>query len=128
VGNTIRYLNTDLDLASADDLRALAAALDARGLLPLHVARAEDGLWHATFETGEQHEAPESNVAAMIAVVESLAAPLLAAWSGCTRRELNIGYDCGGEPRAFEQGLSNHLLGRVAAAGLSLRITLYAPE
>ena len=126
--DTIRYLNTDLDLTSAGDLTALAAAFEAQGMLPLHVARGGDGLWRATFETGEQHEEPEPNIAAMLAVVESLAEPLLAAWAGCTRREFDIGYDCGSTPWAFHQGLSGELLGRVAAAGASLRITLYPPE
>lgn len=128
VDDAIRYLNTDLDLTSAGDLTTLAAAFEARGMLPLHVARGGDGLWHATFETGAQHEEAESNIAAMLAVVESLAEPLLAAWTGCTRREFDIGYDCGGTPRAFHQGLSGDLLGRVAAAGASLRITLYPSE
>jgi hypothetical protein len=37
----------------------------------------------------------------------------------------NIGYDCGAEPWAFNQGLTAELLGRMAATGASLRITLY---
>ncbi len=41
------------------------------------------------------------------------------------RREFNIGYDCGAEPWAFNQGLSAHLLGRMATAGASLRVTIY---
>jgi len=127
VGDAIRYLNTDLDLTSAGDLTALAAVFEAQGLLRLHVTHHHDGLWYATFETGEQHEEPGPNIAAMLAVVESLAEPLRAAWARCTRREFNIGYDCGGEPRAFDQGLSSHLLGRIAEAGASLRVTLYPP-
>jgi hypothetical protein len=63
----------------------------------------------------------------MIAVVESLAESLRAVWAGCTLREFNIGYDCGDRPWAFEQGLSTGLLGRIAAVGASLRITLYPP-
>lgn len=123
----IRYLNTDLDLTSTSDLTALAAAFEAHGMLPLHVTPDPDGLWHARFETGEQHEEPEPNITAMIAVAESLAEPLRAVWAGCRLREFNIGYDCGGTPRAFDQGLSSQLLGRIAAVGASLRITLYPP-
>lgn len=126
--DTIRYLNTDLDLTSTGDLTALAAAFEAHGVPPLHVTRDADGLWYARFETGEQYEEPEPNIAAMIAVVESFAEPLRAVWAGCTLREFNIGYDCGAKPWAFEQGLSSQLLGRVAAVGASLRITLYPPE
>src|SRR5205814_66319 len=89
--------------------------------------RGEDGLWYATFEIYDQHEEPEPTIAALLAVVESLAESLRAVWSGCTRREFNIGYDCKSKPWAFNQGLTSQLLGRIAAAGASLRITLYPP-
>jgi hypothetical protein len=127
VDDTICYLNTDMDLTSCDDLTALAAAFEAQGVPPLHVTHGEDKLWYATFETGEQHEQPELHIAAMMAVIESLAEPLRTVWSGCTRREFNIGYDCGSKPWAFNQELSSQLLGRMADAGVSLRITLYPP-
>jgi hypothetical protein len=123
--NTICYLNTDLDLTSADDLTELASAFKAKGVWSLHVTRGDDGLWYATFETDAQHSDPDPNIAAMIDAVESLARPLRSVWDGCTRREFNIGYDCGVEPWAFNQGLSAGLLGRMAAAGASLRITMY---
>ena len=51
-----RYLNTDLDRTLVVEPTALAAAFEARGLFPLHVTRRGDGLWDASFETGEQHE------------------------------------------------------------------------
>ncbi|HSF31172.1 MAG TPA: hypothetical protein VLK82_11975 [Candidatus Tectomicrobia bacterium] len=125
--DTICYLNTDLDLTSGDDLTALAAVFEAQGVSPLHVTHGEDGLWHASFETDEPHEQPDANIAAMLAVIESLAEPLRTVWSGCTRREFNIGYNCGSKPWAFNQELSSQLLGHMATAGASLRITLYPP-
>ena len=121
----IRYLNTDLDLTSGGDLTALASAFEAGGVFPLHVTNGEDGLWYACFETNEQHAEPEPNIDAMLAVVESLPSWLRSVWAGCSRREFNIGYDCGQEPWAFNQGLSAEVLGRMAAAGASLRVTLY---
>ena len=122
---TICYLNTDLDLTSADDLSALAAAFEGGDVPPMHVTHGADALWYATFETNAQFAEPEPNIAAMLAIVESLAGPFRSMWDGCTRREFNIGYDCGGEPWAFNQGLPADLLGRMAAAGASLRVTLY---
>ena len=47
---TIRYLNTDLDLSSAEDLTELATALEAKGLFILHSARCDDRHWLAIFE------------------------------------------------------------------------------
>lgn len=125
MNGVIRYLNTDLDLASAHDLTALAAAFEAGGLFPLHVTHGEDGRWYAWFETEEEHADPEPNIAAMLAVVEALAPPNQAVWAGCSQREFNIGFDCGLEPWAFNQGLSAELLGRMAVVGASLRWTLY---
>jgi hypothetical protein len=121
----ISYLNTDLDLSSSKDLTELAAAFETAGVFPLHVTHHEDGLWYATFETDDEHDQPEPNIAAMVTVAETLQEPLRSVWSGCARREFNIGYGCGAEPWAFNQGLSSRLLGRIATVGASLRITLY---
>jgi hypothetical protein len=125
VTGTISYLNTDLDLVSTDDLSALVAVLDARGVFALHAGRRDDGFWYATFETAEQHGEPEPNIAAMVSVVESLDETDRATWSRCTRREFHIGYDCGTTPWAFTQTLSSALLRRVAGVDASLRVTLY---
>src|SRR6516162_11734759 len=91
----------------------------------LHVRHGEDGLWYATFETEKPHDKPEPDIGEMVTAAEALQAPLRGVWWRCTRREFNIGYDCGTEPWAFNQGLSNELLGRMAAVGASLRVTLY---
>lgn len=123
--DVITYLNTDLDLTSACDLTTLTQAFEIGGVPPLHMTRGDDGLWYATFETAEHFSEPQLNIAAMLDVVESLPDPLRSIWDGCTRREFNVGYDCGVEPWAFNQGLSTELLGRMAAAGTSLRVTLY---
>ena len=129
--DTISYLNTDLDLTSADDLTALAACFEANGVFVLHCDRAEDGRSFATFEVlhcCEPDRLPESDIATMLATIESLAQPLRNIWTSCMLREFNIGYDCGSKPWAFNQGLSSELLGRIAAARASLRITLYRPD
>ncbi len=125
MSSTICYLNTDLDLTSVGDLTGLAAVFDSHGALLLDVTQWEDGLWHATFEILDQQTEPELNITAMVTVVESLSEPHVSVWRNCTLREFNIGYDCGAEPWAFNQGLSSELMGRMAAIGASLRFTLY---
>jgi hypothetical protein len=122
VDGTISYLNTDLDLISSDELTALAAVFESRGVFPLHVMRRDDGLWYATFETEDQHTEPEPNIAAMVVVVESLEEPHRSTWLGCTRREFNIGYDCGAravgvQPGVVEWVVGSHCRrGRIAAS------------
>jgi hypothetical protein len=128
VDDTIYYINTDLDLTSADDLTALTVTFKAGGTIALHCGCYDDGLWYATFEREDYDQSqPEPAIAAMLEVVESLNEPLRAVWLGCTRREFNIGYVCGSRPWAYNQDLTSLLLGRIAAAGASLRITLYPP-
>ncbi|HET6425792.1 MAG TPA: hypothetical protein VFG20_19030 [Planctomycetaceae bacterium] len=121
----IEYCNTDLELISRDDLTELASALAAIGVAPLHVTLGQDGQWYSWLETEQSFDEPESNIGVMMDAIESLSAPMHAAWERCSHREFNIGYDCGDEPWAFNQGLTNKLLVRIAASGASLRWTLY---
>lgn len=120
----IRYLNTDLDLRSAEDLSSLAAELGARGLLVLDVF-AEEDRWKARFEADSDHEEPEDHIAQMLDAIDSLSAPARALWQRCDLREFNIGFDCGTEPWAFNLGLSPPLLKRLAVHDAALRLTLY---
>ena len=125
VDNIISYLNTDLDLASAEDLHPLVDALQSAALFALSVTLGQDGRWYATLETEADHAEPETNIDSMLAAIEALDVVNRKRWDECTLREFNIGYDCGAEPWAFNQGLSPNLLGRMAAARAALRITLY---
>jgi hypothetical protein len=128
VKREIHYLNTDLDLVAEHDLTALAAALDSRGVFPLHVDQRDDGKWYATLETEEQFAQPQANIVALLTAIEALDASARALWSGCSSREFNLGYDCGDEPWAFNHQLTPETLARMAALGISLRITLYPAE
>lgn len=122
----IRYLNTDLDLVGSVALDTLAAALEALGVFPLHCERSDDGLWYCTLETEKHdHTEPESNIAEMLSAIESLPDELMQTWGECSKREFNVGYDCGDEPWAFNQGLSNDTLRRLAQCGATFRVTLY---
>jgi hypothetical protein len=123
-----QYLNTDLDLVAPQSLEALVAALESKGIFPLCVDQHEEGHWYAMLETEEQFNHPEPNIAAVLAAIEALDPRSRELWSACTSRELNIGYDCGDEPWAFNHQLAAATLGRIAALGISLRITLYPAD
>lgn len=126
--SAFKYLNTDLDVWSDRDLRPMEKALTSRGLFSLRPVEPGEGQWFAVFETDATHPAPDENLAEMLSAVESLTDRAAAVWAGCSLREFNIGYQCGDEPWAFNHGLSNDVLRRLAAAGATLRITLYPPE
>lgn len=126
----IRYLNTDLDLISPQNLTPLVTAFKTAGVYALHCDyETTDAKWHGTFESEtSMSEEPEVDLAVLLAAIESLSPPLRDQWLACTLREFNIGYDCGEDPWAFNNGLSAQTLRRLADAGVSLRITLYPPR
>jgi len=117
-----------LDLVAQQSLKALAAAFEARGVFPLHVDLRDDQLWYSTLETEEQFTQPEPNIVALLTAIEALDPQSRNQWAACATREFYIGYDCGDEPWAFNHGLTAPTLARMAALGISLRITLYPAE
>jgi len=126
----IEYLNTDLDLISDCDLTPLTNALKARALYPLgDPQQGGDSKWYSILEVDCDLEGkePEATICAMLDAIEGIDEPAKELWRACTKREFNIGYDCGDEPWAFNNGLSNRTLHRMASLGASLRITLYPP-
>jgi hypothetical protein len=119
------YLNTDLDLVAERDLTLLVSALTDRGVPSLSMFQRDDGRWQATFETEEVFRNADANISALLTAIEGLSPEPLSAWSACSVREFNIGYDCGDEPWAFTDQITTGTLTRITALGASLRITLY---
>jgi hypothetical protein len=120
---TIQYLNTDLDLVCDVDLAMLAAEMESRGLVAV-LRAGNDGLFYVTCEDNSDTE-PEPNIKRLLDAVESLSDSAGELWARCSKREFDVGYDCGDEPWAFNQALSNDVLRRMADCGASFRITLY---
>ena len=119
----IHYLNTDLDLVCDIDPAPLAAEFESRDLCA-HVTHGEDGLWYVLCEDSNDTE-PEPNIVRLLNAVDLLTDTARAIWQRCSKREFNVGYDCGDEPWSFNQGLSNDVLRRMAACGATFRLTLY---
>ncbi|RLS56309.1 MAG: hypothetical protein DWH91_06930 [Planctomycetota bacterium] len=124
------FILTELVLHSAGDLTSLAAVLEAQGLMATHrPLPMDEPMW--IFQgicSGEEFDGPETEIAAMLAVVESLDPHTRALWDGCSRRVFDFAYDCGVKPVTVRHDLSAGTMARLAAAGGSLRITLYTFE
>jgi hypothetical protein len=131
------FRTTDLCLFSAEDLTALAEALEAQGLDvrqrglwvdTTEYFRIAGPQWYWRFQAGGAgpFDEPEPQITAMLAAVEALDPPARAAWAGCSQRVFDVAYDCGTRPFAVRNELSAGTLTRLAAAGGLLRITLYA--
>ena len=119
----IQYLNTDLDLVCDVDPSGLAREFENRDFVA-PVTPGEDGSFYVLCEDNNDTE-PEPNIKRLLDAVDSLSDKSRIIWERCSKREFNVGYDCGEEPWAFNQGLSNEILRRIAESGASFRMTLY---
>ncbi len=127
---TVRYLNTDLDLIAEQDLTLLVQALEASGFYSLHAGVGDDGKWYATLEINEAADEalhlrqPELTIVAMLDAIEALDASARALWDACMSKTLDIGYQCGDGVRVRNE-LTNATLSRMSALGMGMFITLY---
>ncbi len=119
----IRYLNTDLDLVCDTAPNSLVDEFEASGLC----AYAHDcggGEYSVLVEDMNDSE-PEPNIIRLLEAIERLSESGRRVWDRCSKRDFNIGYDCGDEPWGFNQGLSNQTLRRIVECGATVSITLY---
>lgn len=123
----IRFINTDLEVEVRRPPQALVATLEALGVFALHEpAPRPDGSLAINFEAMLEGDA-QTTVDALLDAIEGLTGEAREIWDTCQLRALHLGFDAGTTPHALTEELSAACVVRAAAAGLSLRITLYAP-
>lgn len=66
----------------------------------------------------------EACIKALLDAVEQLPPAIKALWTGCTKRDFNLGFACGATP-CFELSLSSETLKRIADQRASVTVTLY---
>lgn len=127
----ISYMNTDLDLIIDVDPAILVEELEGKGVCVLTSERGRDSLWLIICEDGKDDGVLDNelveNVTHLLDVIESLSDVSKELWDRCSKREFNAGYECGFEPRSFEQNLPHEVLKRIVACNASFAITLYRP-
>lgn len=121
----IEYINTDLLLQSENDLSDLVSYFNGADCFDLYVSEDRKSAGFESNLTAE-NPAPAQTIAALLDAVDRLDGALLAAWRACEVREFDIGFNCGQDPYSTHDRLPPDLLKRVADAGITLVITLYA--
>ena len=119
------YVNADLEISSGSFLTALSKHFKSKSLTCLFCSQSNDGQWHTTIASGEQHDSAEPSIIDLLKAIESLKGEHDETWKTSSKRELNVGYQCGEEPWFYENLISNDTLLRIAKVGADLRITLY---
>ena len=120
-----QYLNTDLVLVSQTPLDLICVELGRRCHV-LYNARNEDGDWQAIIESGlTASESAVDDIDALLDAAAALSTDAQAEWGLCKRREFDIGFQAGATWN-FKHAITNRLMQRIATAGCSLAVTIYA--
>lgn len=123
----ISYMNTDLDLIIDVDPAILVEELEGKGSCVFAQDPNQQGLYYIMCEDGGLDCDLVINTTHLLDAVESLSKSSRELWDRCSKREFNAGYECGFEPRSFEQNLPHEVLKRIVECNASFAITLYRP-
>lgn len=120
----IRYLNTDLDIESKNDLTSIVEDFG-EDVIVLHHGEMR-GYQHARFETCESLDA-DGVINSFCLFVEQMPKEVREIWDGCVSRVFNLGYESGSSPQNFRSEIRASTIQRVAEIAASIVITIY-PE
>jgi len=120
---TTHYLNTDLEIESADDLTPIVEEFG-EDVICLH-----NGPWgahqRAAFEVAALSMDVSSCIRHFCALVQGLGPESRNLWDNCTRRTFNIGFEAGHDRENCEQSIDHDALEQAVAIRARLAITVY---
>ncbi len=120
------FLNLDLELESDRDLAPLAEHLSGQ-VFVLYCGNCDDG-FRLSIEpviASALSQDPSACTEHFLRLVATLPPELLSLWRGCMSRVFDYGFDGGLEANPFKTILSSSQLGRIAALGADIRVTVY---
>lgn len=120
------YITLDVDLISSEDLSPLASYLE-EGAFVLGHQQAE-GLFYLSFEPSylpESENTPENSARLILELLQNLPAELRILWESASSKVFNFGFDSGVSPSPYISQLSPETLGKIAALGAGMEITIY---
>jgi len=118
------FLNVDLELVTDGVLEPLVKHWSAEVAVLRNSAEA--GSRTAWLELNDQYESPERVLVEFLNLIDALPGKLRAVWDACTDRCFNIGIQAGVESHASAFPISSGTLGRIAAVGARLELTVYS--
>ncbi len=125
-----RYLNTDLEIESLEDLRPLLKILK-RKCDVLHGEKDKEGLWRVTVEArnsgfvGSEDHDPKKDISEILEVIESLKDEMQKLLLGAKKLDFDIGWQSSEERPVGAFSLPKELLGRVVGIGATMTVTIY---
>jgi hypothetical protein len=119
----IRYLNTDLEIESKNDLARVVHEFGDDVIVLYHGEMR--GYQHASFEIGANSAGADETINSFCALVENLPEEVREIWDGCCSRVIDVGYESGTSPQNFRSEIRAPTIRRVVAIGASIVITIY---
>ena len=121
----IRYLNTDLDIESNEDLTPIIEAFGEQ-VFVLHHGLIK-GRHHVSFELSYDHYSiPDEAIRSFCDLIENLPPTGNLIWSRCITRVIDVGIESGASPQCYRFELPQSTIHRVSATGASLAVSIYA--
>jgi hypothetical protein len=123
----IRYINTDLEIESKEDLNPIIEAFGKNAFV-LHSGPIK-GMNHASFElTSDRYFDPDKAVDKFCELVENLPVTARKIWNNCATRIIDIGVESGSSPHNYRFEVRQKTINRVSGIGASLIVTVYAMQ
>lgn len=123
----IEFLNLDLDLESNDDLALL---LEGFGESVIVMNHDQGDVNKLSLELAGVAGSPNDLVLEFARLVEGLTEPARKTWEACSKRELDIGFECEGEVEGTPIGLTERLslesITLLSRLKISLAMTIYS--
>ena len=120
----VRYLNTDLEIESENDLSKILEEFG-EDVVVLHCGEVR-GNQHASFEIPGNTAGADEAINHFCALVEGLGNEARETWERCCSRVMDVGYESGSSPQNFRSEIRASTIQRVAAIGASIVITIYS--
>lgn len=120
------FLNLDLEVDATFDLESLAKHFEGRAFVLF--SGPIESRFRLTLEplvNGTLNSDPVACTEHFLRILEALPKDLMDAWTSCTSRVLDYGFDGGLESPPLHVTLPASMLARTAKLGLALRITVY---
>ena len=119
----VRYLNTDLEIESKNDLSEIVQEFGDDVSVLYHGEMR--GYQHASFEIPGNRAGADEVINFFCTLVENLPKEVRQIWNGCCSRVIDVGYESGTSPGTFRSEIRASTIQRVAAIGASIVITIY---
>jgi hypothetical protein len=120
----IKYLNTDLELKSKQDLALVVKELSEQGCVVLYHGELDE-LNFATFEVSIQATDPDHTVRSFVNYIDALSPDAQSEFETCSSRVVDIAFESGSEPSSLSSLLQHETITELSRLGISVAITIY---